>query len=1493
MPSIEAIRFVNFNYSGAQDRRKIQDLTLSLRSNHAFCFLANGGGKTTLIHAILSVLRPDAMIGNQHIYHRLRTQGTTHIGIEWRDDTEKDVHYLTLESIYSDGDIHKRAFFAAKYSVRQQPQYNLEQFPLTEVQGDQQHVIRYDTICQKYKAMEKKNNLAASWFFPDGSTTQKDYRQLLETEFHIPQKEVDDMIRINNTEGINGMASLFDSCHSSQKLLEHILLPFVLKNESQMFYTSYQTVSEQVTKLAEAKKMKQDGDKARQLIQAYEKNEKDYYTATQCYEENRNRLDAIAQACDIRENDLQQKQTQWQQQEQDLQKNKNKQEKQLAQIEVQEAKNTANQARERADYAKSILDHERKCYQDVTTFYYNRHYIQSLSKEEDISGQIKQKKQEIQLYQQKNPTDALQQEIQNVQGEIAYTFHKKAQDCQTQKCAMEDKAKSIKSNLQEAQEKQEKISEQRQDKNNKIVRLKTQYEQLNKSIQEKLKASTCSSPKKLPSLLTSIERELATIEANIPKYQKKKTALEQKQDQCQQKLKQLAVQETKQTTIGKQSEKFLNKADAQAKQSMQAILVLPNTKETYQTVDALYRNQDLLLEKFKNLIQEKEKQQKEYEKSYDALRREYAPYQTCDAYIPDPKATEAIQNQLCHIRGATTAISLLMKQFNGEQTMRILKQTAFLATAVVVPATELSQTEERLEKVSNQFTHPVTILTEAQFQEILTKKENPFYTVLPHAWQHIHQATFRQWKQQMERDLQQTLSLQQNLSEQLKELKKAENTIQVFFYKFSPTDYLENQQNKENARKELQQISSQKTDCEKTIQDCLTQLAQLNETLTRQEGLQSRRQDQKNAATEAWEQYQQQCQQEKLIQQYQNEKTDFEEKLSYWNKTVQELQQQHESYQEQAKNFQNEWNHFFKENQELYKKCKDTGLVAHTISFEYLRTRFIQLNEQQKGRQADLTRLQNEQELLEQQLANQKTSTQEIKAFADANDIYLMDTYQPAQYPQYYPCTDEALETEMKQRKKTVEKARNKWNETDKAVIEANTAYNNKRETFQKNYQEAFQEMHVSTGIIIQQKSTLQQGISLVKQKLTNTQEKIEHVNDDQKILRKIKDKVSPYRMQKKQNLEPYFEMNVSALQQLAKDALQTDNDRKKEKKQAENRRVAQRLEIKQECQKIGGTVERMVTQFLHKTETVQTWDEFSDCMQKLNQGYQTLAYTIREMSTAAENSIHSTIVAFISNLKKLQNKVEGIADNTKAEMEPGKKENIYKFQFNSAPTDEEGYDRLKKWLMQVSDNLKDTKQSKQNYTDEKLEFELRNLLSPMQLFNAWYGTNKFFRVSCKKASQNEGQAFLPGYFAWDVLQKKEESSTTFSGAEGWVRNVILLLAGLSYSANARYATKPRKGYLNRFCVMDNPIGGSNSTTMVEPVMKFADQHGYQLICFSGIHDEQVLRYFPVHYSFTAYRGTKQDTIMGTTLTTAEHRYLENTPVLEREQVYQNSIPSS
>lgn len=233
MPMINRIRIVNFSYNN-NNRHIIDECFNFYSGENALLSLANGGGKSVLVQAMLQPILPKAsLLGRKFSDFFTGSRAPSYIMIEWKleedtghlltgiaittrvthstneDEQNTDIRYFTFTSFYESANA-----------------FDIRDIPVCEQTGSS---IRIASFMEFKKLLQKecgKGEFDVA-VFDSTREDQSIYERKLNSYFISRDEWKELMMKINEAE--HGVSEVFSECKTSRKVMEQWIIKYIEK----------------------------------------------------------------------------------------------------------------------------------------------------------------------------------------------------------------------------------------------------------------------------------------------------------------------------------------------------------------------------------------------------------------------------------------------------------------------------------------------------------------------------------------------------------------------------------------------------------------------------------------------------------------------------------------------------------------------------------------------------------------------------------------------------------------------------------------------------------------------------------------------------------------------------------------------------------------------------------------------------------------------------------------------------------------------------------------------------------------------------------------------------------------------------------------------------------------------------------------------------------------------------------------------------------------
>ncbi|NEW09918.1 chromosome segregation ATPase [Paenibacillus sp. SYP-B3998] len=216
MPAISKIRFTNVVYE--EGNKRYNDELFHFDGHNGAILLENGGGKTVFIQTAIQAVLPHTDLAGRKMKDTLSLEnGPAHIAIEWILNERPRRYVVTCVSLFLTATGMDSYRYTYDYAALDAD--SIDQLPFVKESAGKLRAADKGEIHDYYQSMTSKRMNAKL------PPTIKEYKQLLEKDYHIIASEWDRIAKINSSEG--GVESFFDECKTTSQLFDRLLIPTV------------------------------------------------------------------------------------------------------------------------------------------------------------------------------------------------------------------------------------------------------------------------------------------------------------------------------------------------------------------------------------------------------------------------------------------------------------------------------------------------------------------------------------------------------------------------------------------------------------------------------------------------------------------------------------------------------------------------------------------------------------------------------------------------------------------------------------------------------------------------------------------------------------------------------------------------------------------------------------------------------------------------------------------------------------------------------------------------------------------------------------------------------------------------------------------------------------------------------------------------------------------------------------------------------------------
>ncbi|MDR6553034.1 chromosome segregation ATPase [Paenibacillus qinlingensis] len=1442
MPAISRIRFTNVVYEDGNKR--YNDELFHFDGHNGAILLENGGGKTVFIQSAMQAILPHEELAGRKIKDTLSLEnGPAHIAIEWILSERPRRYVVTCISLFLTATGIDSYRYVYDYPVLDPDA--IDRIPF--VKGSAGHLRAADKgeIHDYYHGMTAKRMNAKM------PSTMKEYRKILENNYHIIASEWERIAKINSSEG--GVESFFDECKTTGQLLDRLLIPTVedamagyeqgeFANNFEMHRDSFKKYKELKEKIEENKKILVELDQyvlhyatmdTKQMAYATAQSETKAYWLLVGGQKNEetaklSRWHQMMAACDEQLQGLARKKESLhiakQVQEQSVLETKLK----LVEDDVEFKEQLVRSAKE-SYYSLRLADYK----QQWTSAEERMNYVQ---RELDQFGQTQEE-------------DALRNAWTQNGGQIRSIYSKMEREwhAEEEKLSLEVTAHQNRLNLEETI----------------LNELSSELELLNKQLiehrslvqarerdKDELRANVLANP-----AAQSVEDSMVDW---IQRYQK----LDEGNVGLVQKNKDLAfAKEENERQLGDVSESlktaFVDRASAEHKfasfeKEQQSMLEqIASYRSAWGRLTSVYEKQSSIEERLSEdtakLLMDKEA----YLQKERLAFRYIDDYSVQSIFFADDYVAGLVEKWKNQFTLLETGIYYLQRL---KLTERSLTHPLWSVTLITTEG-EVGAVTSKLRQYAEDMQFPIQVIS-SQEAARLVNSETPAATenstwVEPRHWRdNAEDAEFVIWKQMISMKGEEVRTARQEKERDLQRTSE----LQAAFSRFLLAYPLETKQELERqvglARDSVRELESQEDTIKKAIRQAEMMIQQHNAVVDEQK----EEMVQLGQWIEKGRKYAELGKEivtlNGAIDQLAQQSDDQQHKLEGRRRSMEQAKLQSELVRGRMNVLKTEKASL--QSQDLYLELSDVQPIEANHSLDWLKTErkdlHLKLNHISQGRQqletelkhAQISRTSLEREMNKLRLEQADLNLNEELAFSVTGEDQMSQLMSDLK-------EHEARLMRDKEELVRINKQCNEITARIKLLVEQYS------DTHQGERPLAFSESLSTVDVHVQSEDTrLQQMKSDLQQQHTQIQAQLSKIGD-------VIDYLNQYKI-----LHGFENPLIQAALITPEHKAEFPNDRLKWVQKS----VASLTGLMKELEAEESTVKKARLHFIdfcrkqikdvkmremaeQGVENKDNYLELTQFQHKMHSRIERVNHVAEETMRTHNQQLEQYIIHVHSHLKLIASELRDIPNKTRVRVEDQWK---HIFSFLIPEWDElEAKDHLRKHLEWVLTELQ-----KGHYRDENdqevkstVRKELEKWLDTKQLLQIVL-QEKIMKVSCRKVT-NENNV-TKASFSW-------EQSNNWSGGEKWSKNMTLFLGLLNYVAEKRQHIQANMKR-HRTVILDNPFGKASSDHVLSPVFFIAEQLGFQIIALTAHAEGKFLKdYFPVVFSCRlrqAANGSKQ-----------------------------------
>ncbi|NQX59514.1 chromosome segregation ATPase [Paenibacillus qinlingensis] len=1430
MPAISRIRFTNVVYEDGNKR--YNDELFHFDGHNGAILLENGGGKTVFIQSAIQAILPHEELAGRKIKDTLSLEnGPAHIAIEWILCERPRRYVVTCISLFLTATGIDSYRYVYDYPVLDPDA--IDRIPF--VKGSAGHIRAADKgeIHDYYHGMTVKRMNAKM------PSTMKEYKNILENDYHIIASEWERIAKINSSEG--GVESFFDECKTTGQLFDRLLIPTVedamagyeqgeFANNFEMHRDSFKKYKELKEKIEENKKILVELD---QYVLRYATMD----TKQVAYAAAQAETKAYWLLVNEQKNEESAKLSGWHQQmavcDQQL--------RVLAQ-----KKDSLHIAKEKQE--QSVLETKLKLVEDDVEFkeklvrgakegYYSLRladYRQQWTSAEERMNYVQR---ELEHFGHTQEEDALRNAWIENGGQIRSIYSKMEQEWQVEEVKLSQEVAAHANRLSLEETILNELSSELEALNKQLIAHRSIVQAREKD-KEELRENVLANP-----AVESMEGSMADW---IERYQK----LDESNV--------LLVQMNKDLAFGKKESEsqlagvseslkiaYVERASAEQnleafKKAHQSILEdIASYRSSWGRLSSVYEKQSSIEERLSEVTEKLLLEKEAY------LLKERLAFRYIDDYNGQPTffADLYVQGLVEKWRNQFSLLETGIQYLQSlELTERAMTHPLWSVT-LITTEDEVGGVVSKLRQYAEDMQFPIQVIS-SQEAARLANSETPIVVedrawVEPQHWRdNAEDAEFVIWKQ--------TISLKGEevrtaRKEKESELQRASD-LQAAFSRFLVVYPLEVVQEMERCvgitREAVRELEGQEDIIKKSIRLVEQTMLQHNAVLDEQKEEMVQLQGWIEKGRKYAELGKEIVTLNSAIDQLAQLSDDQQNKLEGRRRSMEQAKLQSESVKSRLNVLKTEKASL--QGQELYMELRDVQPIAAKQSMDWLKTErkdlHLKLNHISQGRQ------QLEAELKHAQASRTTLEREMNKLRLEQADLNLNEdlAFSVTGEDQMSQLLSELKEYELRLKRDKEEFARvdKQFNELTARIKLLVEQYSGSHEGEQPL---TFTESLSAVDVHVQSEDTrLQRMRSGLQQQSTHIQAQLSKIGD-------VIDYLNQYKI-----LHGFENPLVQAAFMTQEQKVDFLNDRMKTVRKSVASLTAWMKELETEestvkkarlhfidfCRKQIKDVKMrdMAEQGVEKKDNYQELTQFQH---KMHSRIERVNHVAEETMRTHNQQLEQYIIHVHSHVKLIASELRDIPNKTRVKVDDQWK---HIFSFLIPEWDElEAKDHLRKHLEWVLTELEKGHYRDDNDQEVKstVRKELEKWLDTKQLLQIVL-QEKVMKVSCRKVT-NENNV-TKASFSW-------EQSNNWSGGEKWSKNMTLFLGLLNYVAEKRQHIQANMKR-HRTVILDNPFGKASSDHVLSPVFFIAEQLGFQIIALTAHAEGKFLKdYFPVVFS--------------------------------------------
>lgn len=259
MPRINRVRIVNFSYNN-NNRHIIDECFDFYGGENALLSLANGGGKSVLVQAMLQPILPKvALLGRKFADFFIAKRTPSYIMVEWKldDDAGYLLSGISIASKLSHSTNEEEEnvdirYFTFLSEYEEANDFDIKHIPVTEQVGSSVKIASYNEFKKFLQKEAGKNN--TSLFVYDSTRDEQSLYEKKLNNYSISREEWKELI-VNINQAEHGVSEVFSECKTSRRVMEQWVIKYiekVLNKSSNADETDHKKLETMMAQVAQA-----------------------------------------------------------------------------------------------------------------------------------------------------------------------------------------------------------------------------------------------------------------------------------------------------------------------------------------------------------------------------------------------------------------------------------------------------------------------------------------------------------------------------------------------------------------------------------------------------------------------------------------------------------------------------------------------------------------------------------------------------------------------------------------------------------------------------------------------------------------------------------------------------------------------------------------------------------------------------------------------------------------------------------------------------------------------------------------------------------------------------------------------------------------------------------------------------------------------------------------------------------------------------------------